>query len=228
VGSEDGWRPFTALERAMTRRMTIAAGIPIAAEWLQVDVAASFARVAQLREQQLPVTLTTIVLAATARGLRAHPQLAAEVDYDGRRLRLPDTLDVGVAVASERGLVVPIVRDVLGRTFPELAVELARVVAEARGGSKEQQLYTGGHFTITNIAAGGVEGGTPIMNAPQVAILGIGAAHEAPVVKDGRIEISTVAQFTISLDHRIVDGITAANFLSGLRTSVESPVEMTS
>ena len=212
----------------MTQRMTRAAAVPVATEWLQVDVAAALAHVARLREQGLPVTFTTLVLAAVATGLREYPELAAEVDYEHKRLRVPDPVNVGVAVASERGLVVPVVRDVLTRSFADLAEALQQVVDATRSGSKTRELFSGGNFTITNIAGGGIEGGTPLMNFPEIAILGIGWARDAPVVVDGELRVSKVSQFTVALDHRILDGVTVAHFLVRVRDALQRPEQLSS
>jgi pyruvate/2-oxoglutarate dehydrogenase complex dihydrolipoamide acyltransferase (E2) component len=217
------WRAFTSVERSMSNRMTRAAAVPIATSWVQADVGAALGLVKERKGGDTPISFTTLILAAVGRGLARHPELAAQVDYEEKRLRLPETVNVGVAVASDRGLIVPVVRDVVDTPFEELAARLKDVIEQARGGSKDKELFTGGHFTVTNIALGGSEGGSPIMNLPQIAILGVGSAREAPVVVDGEVRVSKLSQLTVALDHRILDGITVAHFLTAVRDSLQDP-----
>lgn len=217
------WAPLSPVDRAMARRMERTAAVPVATEFTHVDVVAALARVERLRERGLRATFTTIVLAATARALAEFPLVAAELDYEQMARRIPPSPNVGVAVASDRGLIVPVVRGVVGPSFDALATELDRVVEEARGGSTDAALFTGGHFTITNIGNLPIYGGTPLPNTPQIAILGVSAAWDAPVVVDGEIRASKLARFTLALDHRALDGITAARFLVLLKELVEAP-----
>lgn len=217
------WVPLSPVDRAMARRMERTAAVPVATEFTHVDVVAALALVDRLRERGTRATFTTIVLAAAARALAAYPQVAAELDYEQMARRIPPSPNVGVAVASDRGLIVPVVRGVVGPSFTELAAALDDAVQAARGGSTDNALYTGGHFTITNIGNLPIYGGTPLPNTPQIAILGISAAWDAPVVVDGEIRASKLARFTLGLDHRALDGITAARFLVMLKELVEAP-----
>ncbi|HTE60465.1 MAG TPA: 2-oxo acid dehydrogenase subunit E2 [Solirubrobacteraceae bacterium] len=217
------WVPLSPVDRAMARRMERTAAVPVATEFTHVDVVDAMAAVARLREQGVRATFTTIVLAATAHALAEYPQVAAEVDYETMARRTPASPSVGVAVASDRGLVVPVVRAVVGKPFAELAADLDHAVQAARGGAKDAALYAGGHFTITNIGNLPIYGGVPLPNTPQIAILGVSAAWDAPVVADGEIRASKLARLTLGLDHRALDGITAARFLVAIKDLVEAP-----
>jgi pyruvate/2-oxoglutarate dehydrogenase complex dihydrolipoamide acyltransferase (E2) component len=222
----DAWEPLNPVDRAMARRMERTATVPVATEFTHVDVVAAMAMVARLRQQGTRATFTTIVLAATARALAQYPLIAAEVDYETMKRRVPAAPNVGVAVASDRGLVVPVVRDVVGRSFLDLAAELDRVVSTVRAGSKDASLYSGGHFSITNIGNMPIYGGVPLPNTPQIAILGVSAAWDAAVVVDGEIRASRLARLTLGLDHRALDGITAARFLVAIKDAVEAPDQL--
>jgi pyruvate/2-oxoglutarate dehydrogenase complex dihydrolipoamide acyltransferase (E2) component len=220
------WIPFSPVDRAMARRMERTASVPIATEFTHVDVTAAMAMVRRVREQGMRATFTTIVLAATARALKDYPQIAAEVNYEEWARRIPKSANVGVAVASERGLVVPVVREVVGKPFAKLAAELDEAVQAVRGGAKDPALYAGGHFTITNIGNLPIYGGVPLPATPQIAILGVSASWDAAVVVDGEIRVSKLCRLTLALDHRALDGITVGLFLVAIKDLVESPDQL--
>jgi 2-oxoisovalerate dehydrogenase E2 component (dihydrolipoyl transacylase) len=223
----EGWAPFSSVDRAMARRMERTAQVPVATEFTHVDVTAAMAEVERLRAEGVPATFTAIVLAATARGLAAHPEVAADVDYENWRKRVPESPGVGVAVASKRGLVVPVVGAVVDRTLAELATDLDGLVKAVREGAHDASLYAGGKFTITNIGNLPIYGGVPLPNTPQIAILGVSAAWDAPVVRDGEIVVSRLCRLTLAIDHRALDGITAARFLVAIKDFVEQPERLT-
>lgn len=223
---EPEWRDFTAVERAMARRMQRAADVPIATSHVLLDVEPALALVKELRAEHPELTFTTLVVAAVAKGLVQHPDVAAVVDYEQMRRYLPEDPGIGVAVDSPRGLVVPVVPGATRASFGGIVSEVKRVVERARSGDRSMDQFTGGHFSITNIAAGGVHGGVPIMNVPQIAILGVGTARETPVVRDGEIVVGRVAQFTIALDHRALDGMTAAAFLTTVCDLLAEPRQL--
>lgn len=223
VGDRDGWAPLTGVDRAMARRMERVASVPLATEFTHVDVVRAMAFVQALRERGVRATFNTLVVAACARGLAAHPQMAAELDYEAMARRIPASPDVGLAVASERGLVLPVVRQVVGKPFAALADEVADAVEAARGGSRDAALYAGGHFSITNIGNLPIYGGVPLPNTPQIAILGVSAAWDAAVPRDGEIVATRMCRLTVGLDHRAVDGITAGRFLVAVKDAIEDP-----
>lgn len=223
----EGWAPFSPVDRAMARRMERTAQVPIATEFTHVDVQPAMAEVRRLRDEGLAATFNTIIVAATARGLAAYPQVAAQVDYESFKKRVPDSPGIGVAVASKRGLVVPVVQGAVDATLPELASGLAGLVETVREGAPDAALFANGHFTITNIGSLPIYGGTPLPNTPQIAILGVSAAWDAPVVKDGEIVVGRQCRLTIAIDHRALDGITAAQFLVTIKDFVEHPERLT-
>jgi pyruvate dehydrogenase E2 component (dihydrolipoamide acetyltransferase) len=137
-----------------------------------------------------------------------------------------EDVDIAVAVATDGGLVTPVLRDVDQKGLAALATEIKELVQLARSGKLRPDQYQGGSFTISNLGMYGVETVYPILNLPQACILGVGAAEEQPVVSDGEITIGRVASFTLAADHRVVDGAVAALLLAALRERLEDPLCM--
>lgn len=223
---EREWRSLTGVERAMARRMAAAADIPLASLDLQADVTHLLGHVQGLRRLYPKITVTTVLVAAVAGALQDQPMLASVIDYDEMRRHVPSEPGIGVAVDSERGLVVPVIRNVASVSSGALVEEVASTLERARSGDRDPELYSGGHFTITNMAQAGVHGGRPIVNVPQVAILGVGTAQERPVVQDGEIRVGRVCELTLSLDHRALDGMTGSRFLVAVAQSLEDPASL--
>jgi pyruvate/2-oxoglutarate dehydrogenase complex dihydrolipoamide acyltransferase (E2) component len=147
---------------------------------------------------------------AAARALRRHPELNARIDGD--ELVLLERIDVGVAVQTDEGLVVPVIRDCADRTVAEVSAELERLAAGARAGTLAAEELRGSTFTVTE---GGELGGilfTPLVNHPEVAILALHRIAERPVVRDGRVVVRPIGNVSVTFDHRVVDGAGAAAF----------------
>jgi pyruvate/2-oxoglutarate dehydrogenase complex dihydrolipoamide acyltransferase (E2) component len=154
--------------------------------------------------------LVPTTLKAVAESLREVPELNAR--YDGDAIVYLDRYDIGVAVQTEQGLVVPVVRDCASRSVAELADDVARLAEAARAGKLEASELRGSTFTVTS--AGKLAGlfQTPIVNHPEVGILSIGRVSERPVVRDGEIVVRPIGTIAITFDHRVVDGARAAEF----------------
>ncbi|MDP9363011.1 MAG: 2-oxoglutarate dehydrogenase complex dihydrolipoyllysine-residue succinyltransferase, partial [Chloroflexota bacterium] len=158
---------------------------------------------------------------AAVGALKAFPRVNAEIQGD--ELILKHYYDIGIAVGVEEGLVVPVVRDADRKSFAEIEREIGELAARARDNKLALSELTGGTFTITN---GGVFGSlmsTPILNAPQVGILGMHAIQQRPVAKDGEVVIRPMMYLALSYDHRIVDGSEAVRFLVRIKELVEDP-----
>src|SRR5262249_54146817 len=134
--------------------------------------------------------------------------------------------DIGVAVSTERGLIVPIVRDADAKSFAQLEQEIATYAVRAREGSIALEDLTGGTFTITNGGGFGSLLSTPIVNAPHSAILGMHKIQERPMVVEGQIAIRPMMYLALTYDHRIIDGRDAVQFLVALKDSLEDPGRM--
>jgi pyruvate dehydrogenase E2 component (dihydrolipoamide acetyltransferase) len=169
------------------------------------------------------LTLTVFLVKAVARALRAHPRFNASLDSSAGELVLKRYYNIGVAVDTEQGLVVPVVRGVDGKTIPELAAELGKLVTRTREGKATLEDLRGGTFTVTNTGALGGTGATPIINYPEVAILGVGRSRLTPVVRDGQIVPRLILPLSLGFDHRVIDGMEAARFSTELVGLLEAP-----
>jgi pyruvate dehydrogenase E2 component (dihydrolipoyllysine-residue acetyltransferase) len=175
-------------------------------------------------EGDLKLSLNDFVIRATALALRRVPEANASwTDAATRRYR---RVDLAVAVATEAGLITPIVRDVDRKGLAELAAEVRDLSARARAGRLRPEEYQGGTFTLSNLGMYGIDALYAIVNPPQAGILGVGAAEPRPVVRDGAVVVATMMTCTLSADHRVLDGAAGARFLSAFKELIERPVRM--
>jgi pyruvate dehydrogenase E2 component (dihydrolipoamide acetyltransferase) len=176
----------------------------------EADVTALVQRRAELAAQ-CNVTYTDLLVAAVAAALRVHPRL--RVTVEGDRIQSHDAIHIGIAVALDEGLIVPVIRDADRKTVQQIADASRALVEKARAGSLGVDEVSGGLFTITNLGMYGIDAFTPIINLPQIAILGVGRIVDKPAVHDGQIAIRSLLTLSLTFDHRIVDGAPAAAFL---------------
>ncbi len=170
------------------------------------------------------LSYTDILVKAVAKALSEHPRLNAT--FDGEAIWLHNAKNIGIAVALEEGLIVPVIRNVETKTLGVLAQELKASVERARTGKFTPDDLSGGTFTITNLGAFGIDVFDPIIVTGQAAILGVGRIAEKPVVLSGQIVIRSMMNLCLSFDHRIVDGAPAARFLQRLKELLESPLSI--
>lgn len=133
------------------------------------------------------------------------------------------TVNVGMAVDSEAGLLVPVIKDVDKKSVKQIAVEFRQLVERARVGKAQPDDLRGGNFTITNLGMFGVDSFTPIINLPECAILGVGRIKAQPAVVDGQVAVRQMMWLSLTFDHRLVDGAPAARFLQRIAEYIESP-----
>lgn len=176
----------------------------------EADVTALVHRRAALAAQ-FSVTYTDLLVAAVAAALRSHPRLRVTVEGDA--MQSHDAIHIGIAVALDEGLIVPVIRDADRKTVQQIAAASRALVEKARAGTLGVDEVSGGLFTITNLGMYGIDAFTPIINLPQIAILGVGRIIEKPAVYDGQIAIRSLMTLSLTFDHRIVDGAPAAAFL---------------
>jgi pyruvate dehydrogenase E2 component (dihydrolipoamide acetyltransferase) len=169
------------------------------------------------------LTPTAIVLKIAAAALRKFPQFCASIDMAGEEVIYKKYCHIGVAVDTPRGLLVPVVRDVDRKNIIELAVELTEIAQKARNGKLAIDDMQGGCFTISNLGGIGGTAFTPIVNAPEVGILGIARSNHEPVLVDGQFEPRLMMPLSLSFDHRLIDGANGARFLRWLCEAVENP-----
>jgi len=172
------------------------------------------------------LSMTAIVLKVAAAALKVFPQMNASVDLEKEEIVYKNYFHIGIAVDTDRGLIVPVIRDVDKKNILELSVELKQVAEKARAKKTTLDEMQGASFTITNL--GNIGGGhfTPIINWPEVAILGIGRSSVTPVWIDGKFEPKTLLPLSLSYDHRLIDGADGARFLRWVAEAVTEPFLM--
>jgi pyruvate dehydrogenase E2 component (dihydrolipoamide acetyltransferase) len=189
-----------------------------------LDARAALNRELDASDRGLRISVNDFVVRAAALALRDVPE--ANVRFAGEEMIELAHVDVAVAVATEGGLVTPVVRDADRKGLAVLAGEVQALAADAREGRLRRDQYEGGSFTISNLGMYGVETVYPILNLPQACILGVGAAEEVPIVREGGITVGRQAAFTLAADHRAVDGAVGARLLAALREKLEDPLSM--
>jgi pyruvate dehydrogenase E2 component (dihydrolipoyllysine-residue acetyltransferase) len=219
-------RPLSPMRKTIAKRLTESKQtVPHFYVTMEVDMAAA----AQFREQlnslekdRPPISYNDLVIKACATALRKFPAVNSQFTGDG--ILQPEGIHVGVAVALEEGLVVPVVRDADQKSLTAIAGDLAPLIERARAGKLQPAEYSGGTFSISNMGMFGVRNFIAVINPPESAILAIGAVQQRPVVKDGQLAVGTVMEITLSVDHRAVDGAVAAQFLRDVKRLLEKPL----
>jgi pyruvate dehydrogenase E2 component (dihydrolipoamide acetyltransferase) len=158
------------------------------------------------------------------RALREFPYLNARLSEDGRAIQHLPEINLGLAVETERGLLVPVVRDAHRKGLRALAEEFRALVARARAGRSRPEDLSDATFTITNLGMYEIDAFTPIINLPQAAILGVGRIHPKPVARGEQVVVRQMWTLSLTFDHRLVDGAPAARFLQRVKSLVETPV----
>ena len=214
------------VRKAVADRMTRShRDVPDAATWTDADATELVALRDSLRiaSPDAKITPLVLLLRICVGALLRFPILNSRLDDSGTRIELLDDIHLGVATQTERGLLVPVVRDAHRLTTLELAAEIERLVDGARGATLTPQELTGSTFTVSNYGAFGVDGGVAIVNHPEVAILGVGRIAPRPWVLDGALAVRDVVQLSLSFDHRVCDGADAGGFLRLVADGVEHP-----
>ena len=224
-------QPLSHLRRIIAERMALSAAlVPHVTHFDHADITELDALIRRdlepARERGVTLTLTSFLLKTAALALRAHPQFNASLDAEAGELILKRYYHLGIAVATERGLIVPVLRDVEEKPVLELARELAAVAQRVRDGKASLEDLRGGTFTITNLGALGGTGAIPIINYPEVAILGVARAREEAVVRDGQIVARLMLPLSLTFDHRVADGADGARFAADIVRHLEHPDQL--
>jgi pyruvate dehydrogenase E2 component (dihydrolipoamide acetyltransferase) len=169
------------------------------------------------------MTMTAIALKVVSSALKAFPQFNASIDMASEEIIYKRYINIGVAVETERGLLVPVIREVDKKNIIDLAVELAAISKKAHDKKLTAEEMEGGSFTITNLGGVGGTAFTPIVNHPEVAILGISRTQVEPVWVNDKFEPRSMLPLSLSYDHRIIDGADAARFLRWIVDALEQP-----
>jgi pyruvate dehydrogenase E2 component (dihydrolipoamide acetyltransferase) len=217
--------PLTSIRKTIARRMTEAWEAPV----FQISMSADMSRVNALRPQLVALTpeggakptVSDVLTKVCAVALMRHR--AVNAHFAGDSIQIFPTANVGIAVATERGLVVPVIRSAERLTIAEIATARADVVGRARDGKLQQADLEDGTFTISNLGMFGVEQFIAVLNPPQAAILAVGAAEDRPVAVDGQLVVRPTMTMTLTCDHRTIDGSVAAEFLRTVKQLLEEP-----
>ena len=220
-------KPLTQLRQVIARRMWESWNtIPHVTQFGEAD----FTRLNELCKRFAPdyekngvrLTLTPFVIKAVAETLKKHPIFNSSLDEAANEIVFKDYFHIGIAVDTEQGLIVPVVRDVDKKSLLELAKELEQLAQKARNRKVTADELKGGTFTISNQGAIGGSYFTPIINKPEVAVLGLGRGAMKPVVCDGKVEVRMMTPLVLSYDHRVIDGGEAARFIVDLIKTMEN------
>ncbi len=172
----------------------------------------------------MKISVNDMVIKAAAHAYTIIP--AMNVIWTADATRQFDHVDMSVAIATERGLVTPVLRSVEQLSIGTVATTVKDFVERAREGKLRQNELEGGAFSITNLGMFGVEDFSAIINPPQSAILAVGAARQEPIVRDGELTVGTVMKFTLSVDHRAIDGALAAEWLRTFVAVLNDPIQV--
>lgn len=223
--------PIKGVQRAMADAMVRSAfTAPHATLWLSVDMTATLELVRRLRStkgwEHVRVTPMLILAKAILLAVRRNPLLNASWDEANQKVVVKHRVNLGIAAATPRGLLVPNIKGADGLGLMELAAALNNLVVAAREGKTRHEDLVGGSLTITNIGVFGMDGATPILNPGETAILAFGATRQMPWVVEGELAVRDVAQLSLSIDHRLVDGQMASRFLSDVAAILERPQDV--
>jgi pyruvate dehydrogenase E2 component (dihydrolipoamide acetyltransferase) len=219
--------PLKGIRRIIAKRMTESfQNIPHIYLSLEIDMTACLALREQLMEEiekraKVRLTLTDILVKVGASALKDHPIINSRIEGD--QICLLEEINIGVAIALQDGLIVPVIRNADRKSLAEIATTLRDLTQKAREEKLSLEDVGGGTFTLSNMGMLGIDKFNAIINPPECSILGVGRTVEKPVVQGGEIKIKPMAWLSLSSDHRIVDGATAALFLNHIKKLLENP-----
>jgi pyruvate dehydrogenase E2 component (dihydrolipoamide acetyltransferase) len=216
----------------MTAQAMVASAFtaPHVTEFLQVDVTRTMEAVQRLRGlpdfAEIKVSPLLLVAKAVLTAARRHPMVNSAWDEAAQEIVVKYYVNLGIAAATPRGLMVPNIKDADELSLPDLARRLGRLTETARAGRTQPAEMAGGTITITNVGVFGVDAGTPILNPGEAAILAFGQIRDMPWVVDGELAVRKVTTLALSFDHRIVDGELGSLFLRDIGAMLEDPLRM--
>ncbi|MFF5054988.1 dihydrolipoamide acetyltransferase family protein [Micromonospora sp. NPDC000663] len=226
TGDGDVIVPLTGVRKVIADKLSRSRReIPEVTIWVDVDATGLLETRAAINAAtpDAPVSILALLARICLSGLRRYPQLNSRVDTEAQRIVQSAGVHLGIAAQTDRGLLVPVLRDAQRLTTAELAAELAATTTAARAGSLPPARLTGGTFTLNNYGVFGVDGSTPIINHPEAALLGVGRIVDKPWVVDGQLAVRKVTQLSLTFDHRVCDGGVAGGFLRHVADCVERP-----
>lgn len=227
-----GLPPFTEQPHSMTRKV-IARRLSESkrdAPHFYLTIDCNIDRLLQLRQEinakreKDKISVNDFAIKAAALALKQVP--AANASWTDTAVRLYQAADVSVAVATPNGLITPIIRSADTKTLGVISAEMRELAGRARDNKLKPEEYQGGTFSISNLGMFGVREFAAVINPPQGAILAIGAGEQRPIVKDNALAVATMMTCTLSVDHRVVDGVIGAEFLAAFKRLIEDPLNM--
>jgi pyruvate dehydrogenase E2 component (dihydrolipoyllysine-residue acetyltransferase) len=228
IAAGDEKIPLSAVRRITARRLTESAAAPHFYLTSVVDAGRLLAFRAEINQRLaadgVKISVTDLLVRACAVTLRVHPQVNAS--WGGDHILRRANIHIGVAVALDDGLIVPVIRDADRKSIGEIAGEAHALADRARAGKLTPDEFTGSTFTISNLGMYGIDHFTAVINPPEAAILAVGAATDEAVVRDGQVVAATTMKLTLSIDHRVLDGATAATFERDLVQVLEEPLRI--
>lgn len=228
AGGGDAVVPLGTIRRVAARRLSESQAVPhfFLTKHVEVERLIAFrAEVnAGLAESGTKVSINDLIVRGCAVALRAHPEVNAS--WGGDTLLLHRHVNIGIAVSTPAGLVVPVIIDADRKPLSTIASETLDLAGRARAGHLTVNEMTGGTFTVSNLGMFGIDQFTAVINPPEAAILAVGAVTDVPVVRDGRLVAVPMLKITLTVDHRVLDGATAAAFLRDLTAVLEEPLRI--
>ncbi|MFD5565635.1 dihydrolipoamide acetyltransferase family protein, partial [Kitasatospora griseola] len=221
--------PVKGVRKATAQAMVASAfTAPHVTEFVQVDVTRTMKLVRKLKESGelgagVRVSPLLLVAKALLTAIKRHPEINASWDEAAQEIVIRGAVNLGIAAATPRGLIVPNIKDAGAKTLSQLAVSLGELVETARQGKTSPADMSGGSVTITNVGVFGVDTGTPILNPGEAAILAFGAVRELPWVHKGKVVPRQVTTLALSFDHRLVDGELGSKVLADVAAILEYP-----
>ncbi len=220
--------PNSNVRKVIARRLTEAKQtVPHFYLTVECEIDALLAARKQMNDsapEGVKLSVNDLVIKASALALKKVP--AANASWTDSAILLYDRVDVAVAVATDGGLITPIIKDTNNKGLAEISAEMKDLAGRARIGKLKPEEFQGGTFSISNLGMFGIKEFSAIINPPQGAILAVGAGKQQAVVHDGQLAVATVMGCTLSVDHRVVDGAVGAEFLAAFKTFIETPYSM--
>ncbi|HEV2714447.1 MAG TPA: dihydrolipoamide acetyltransferase family protein, partial [Terriglobales bacterium] len=217
--------PVSEMRRTIARRLVTSLG-PVPHFFLTSEI--DMERAADMRRSlselypDAKISVNDVIIKVTAAALIQHPKVNAS--FQDKTVRYYEHADIGVAVATENGLITPIVRAADQKSLFDIATEVRELAERARARKLKPEEYSGATFSISNLGMFGIDEFTAVINPPEGAILAIGAMTPKPVARDGQVAIRQMMRVTMSCDHRVIDGAIGAQFLQTFKQILENPL----
>ena len=213
--------PMTSIRKIISKRMTESWNTcPAVTYDIKVDLSNMSKIREEYKEKNIKISYTDVLIYMLSQTLGDFPVLNSSVD--GENITIKENINIGVAVATDDGLLVPVIKDANKKAIEEISTNLKELAQDAKEGTLSPDYLVDGTFTITNLGMYGVESFSPIINLPEVAILGIGAIKKEIIEVENGFAFKPFMKLCLSADHRVIDGAVAAQFLSKLKNNIEN------